>query len=158
MQLVEIPTDDEIHDNIVAMLGPQGAGQGRHSFAAAATGCIGRRTSPSRAAGALRRDAARQWRPARHSRGRRACASSWSSSSAARSTDLPFGVKPEPVLSSPRGEFSYIFAEAVPDGVPGHWRAQFDLTVTGTEPVEMRCTCARHKVLTETWLYQFHPF
>ena len=55
---------------------------------------------------------------------------------------LPFGVKPEPVLWASRGTFSYIYTEAVPDDVPGHWRAQFDLTVEGKEPVEMRCSCA----------------
>ena len=73
-------------------------------------------------------------------------------------TRLPFGVKPEPVLTASRGEFSYIFTEAVPDDVPGHWRAQFDLTVDGTEPVEMRCFLRKgDEVLSETWLYQYHP-
>ena len=49
--------------------------------------------------------------------------------------------------------------KAVPDGKPGHWRAQFDLKVAGTEPVEMRLFLrnGRH-VLSETWLYQYHPF
>ena len=42
--------------------------------------------------------------------------------------------------------------------VPGHWRAQFDLTVEGTDPVEMRCFLrGGDKVLTETWLYQYLP-
>ena len=72
---------------------------------------------------------------------------------------LPFGAKPEPVLWASRGTFSYIFTEAVPDDVPGHWRAQFDLTVTGAEPVEMRLFLrAGEKILSETWLYQYHPF
>jgi glucans biosynthesis protein len=71
---------------------------------------------------------------------------------------IPFGVKPEVVLSSSRGSFSYIFAEAVPNDVPGHWRAQFDLTVEGTDPVEMRCFLrGGDKVLTETWMYQYLP-
>jgi hypothetical protein len=43
---------------------------------------------------------------------------------------LLFGVKPDAVLRASRGTFSYIFTEAVPDDVPGHWRAQFDITVT----------------------------
>jgi glucans biosynthesis protein len=72
---------------------------------------------------------------------------------------LPYGVKPEPVLWSSRGHFSYVYTEAVPDDVPGHWRAQFDLTVDGHDPVEMRLYLkARDEVLTETWLYQYHPF
>ena len=37
------------------------------------------------------------------------------------------------------GKFSNIMTEAVPNDVPGHWRTQFDLTVTGMEPVELRC-------------------
>jgi periplasmic glucans biosynthesis protein len=72
---------------------------------------------------------------------------------------VPFGVKPEAVLSASRGSFSYIFTEAVPNDVPGHWRAQFDLTVAGDEPVEMRAFLKLgDKVLSETWLYQYHPF
>jgi glucans biosynthesis protein len=72
---------------------------------------------------------------------------------------LPFGVKPEPVLWSSRGEFTYSYTEAVPDDVPGHWRALFDLTVNGTDPVEMRLYLkAGSQVLTETWLYQYRPF
>ncbi len=31
---------------------------------------------------------------------------------------IPFGVKPEVVLSASRGSYSYIFAEAVPNDVP----------------------------------------
>ena len=73
--------------------------------------------------------------------------------------NIPFGVKPEVVLSASRGTFSYTFAEAVPNDVPGHWRAQFDLTVDGADPVEMRCFLkAGDTVLTETWLYQYLPF
>ena len=58
-----------------------------------------------------------------------------------------------------RGKFSYVYTEAVPDDVPGHWRAQFDLTVDGHDPVEIRLFLrANDQVLTETWLYQYHPF
>ncbi len=73
--------------------------------------------------------------------------------------ELPFGVIPEPVLWASRGQFTYTYVEAVPDNVPGHWRALFDLTVDGTAPVEMRLYLrAGDKVLTETWLYQYRPF
>ena len=42
--------------------------------------------------------------------------------------------------------------------MPGHWRTQFDLTVNGTDPVEMRCYLRNeNEVLSETWLYQYHP-
>jgi glucans biosynthesis protein len=37
-------------------------------------------------------------------------------------------------------------------------RAQFDLTVTGTEPVELRLFLKKNKqAVSETWLYQFEP-
>ena len=72
---------------------------------------------------------------------------------------LPYGVKPEPALWASRGTFSYIFTEAVPDSVKGHWRAQFDLTVTGSDPVEMRLQLkVNDKIISETWLFQYHPF
>ena len=72
--------------------------------------------------------------------------------------DLPFGTLPEAVLTASRGQFSYVFTEAVPNDVPGHWRAQFDLTADGSQPIDMRCYLrSGDTVLTETWLYQYHP-
>jgi glucans biosynthesis protein len=71
---------------------------------------------------------------------------------------LAKGEIPTAVLSTSRGEFGNAAAEAVPNDVPGHWRAHFDLAVTGTEPVEMRCYLRLgDRVLSETWLYQYHP-
>lgn len=69
------------------------------------------------------------------------------------------GVKPEAVISCSRGELGLVFTEAVPDGVAGHWRAQFDLTVDGKDPVELRLFLRLDgQPLSETWLYQYHPF
>jgi periplasmic glucans biosynthesis protein len=71
---------------------------------------------------------------------------------------LAFGVLPEAVLSAASGRFSYIFTEAVPDGEAGHWRAQFDFTPAGPDPVELRLYLRLgNRTLTETWLYQYHP-
>jgi periplasmic glucans biosynthesis protein len=69
-------------------------------------------------------------------------------------------VVPEPVLSTSRGAFaSYKLVEAVPDGVNGHWRVQFDLAVGAMDPVELRCFLqANGETLTETWMFQYHPF
>jgi len=74
--------------------------------------------------------------------------------------DLPYGVKPELVVTTSRGTFGpYQLIEAVPDEVRGHWRAQFDLVVEGTDPVELRAFMkSGDKTLTETWLFQYHPF
>jgi periplasmic glucans biosynthesis protein len=70
---------------------------------------------------------------------------------------LPYGVKPKPILWSSSGTFSYVFTEAVPDGVPGHWRAQFDFTGAGPKVVDMRLYLKNgEQTLSETWLYQFH--
>ena len=71
---------------------------------------------------------------------------------------LPAGVLPEAVLSTTRGVVSGVRTEAVPNDVPGHWRAEFDLSVTGDEPVELRAYLRQgDRVLSETWLYQYHP-
>ncbi|RMT49436.1 hypothetical protein ALP47_200033 [Pseudomonas savastanoi] len=72
---------------------------------------------------------------------------------------LPPGVFPEAVLSSSRGRFSYIYTEAISDGLAGHWRAQFDLVVEGTDTVDIRLYLRLgDQTLSETWLYQYHPF
>jgi glucans biosynthesis protein len=71
--------------------------------------------------------------------------------------DVPYGVLPEAVLTASRGSFSYIFTEAVPDGVAGHWRAEFDFTATDSGPIDMRLFLkAGDRTLTETWLYQYY--
>jgi glucans biosynthesis protein len=71
---------------------------------------------------------------------------------------LPFGVVPELVLSAPSGRFSYLFAEAVPDGVSGHWRAQFDFTPASKDVVDLRLFLkSGDRTLSETWLYQYRP-
>ena len=69
------------------------------------------------------------------------------------------------LFSAPKDAFSFgqtyvsnPFTEPVPDSVPSHWRAQFDLAVSGSEPVEMRLFLRQgDKVLSETWLYQYVP-
>ena len=72
--------------------------------------------------------------------------------------NLPFGVLPEPVIWASRGTQSLIMMEAVPDNVPGHWRLFFDLAVEGDEPVDMRVFLKQgNTTLSETWLYLFEP-
>jgi glucans biosynthesis protein len=157
IQLVEIPTDDEIHDNIVAMwvpADPVRAGQAielryrmhwsaEEPYPTPLARVIATRLGNGGQAGTNRPKGVRKFmvefigQPL---------------------TRLPSGVIPRPVLTASRGEFSNILTEAVPNNVPGHWRTQFDLTVTGTEPVEMRCYLRNeNEVLSETWLYQYHP-
>ncbi|MEE1612843.1 glucan biosynthesis protein [Microvirga sp. CF3016] len=157
IQLVEIPTDDEIHDNIVAMwvpAEPARAGQAielryrmhwsaEEPYPTPLARVVATRLGNGGQAGTARPKGVRKFmvefigEPL---------------------TKLPSGVIPKPVLTASRGEFSNILTEAVPNNVPGHWRTQFDLTVTGTEPVEMRGYLRNeNEVLSETWLYQYHP-
>ena len=159
VQLIEIPTDDEIHDNIVAMWVPRQPATAGSEFnlryrlhwladepdRAALARCVATRLGNGGQPG--------QPRP----KGQRKFLVEFLGGPL---ENIPFGVKPEPVLWASRGSFTdYRLTEAVPNGVPGHWRTQFDLNVDGDEPVEMRCFLrAGGDVLTETWAYQYHPF
>lgn len=159
VQLIEIPTDDEIHDNIVAMWVPAAPARAGNAYefryrthwladepfptplakvVATRLGNGGQPGTP-RPAGVRKFMVEFLGGPLRN---------------------LPKGMIPEPVLSTSRGSFAaYRHTDAVPNDVPGHWRTQFDLVVEGREPVEMRCFLkAGDQVLTETWLYQYHPF
>jgi glucans biosynthesis protein len=158
VQLIEIPTDDEIHDNIVAMWVPEGEARAGASyefryrlhwladepFPPALGRVVATRLGNGGQPGTARPKGVRKFMV---------------EFKGPVLENIPFGVKPEVVLSASRGAFSYIFAEAVPNDVPGHWRAQFDLTVDGADPVEMRCYLrGGDQVLTETWMYQYLPF
>jgi periplasmic glucans biosynthesis protein len=162
VQLIEIPTDDEIHDNIVAMWVPKDPVKAGQSFTLnyklywqtdapyktpleqSLGRCVATRLGNGGQPGTMRPQGVRKFMveflgdQLKH---------------------IPFGAKPEVVLWASRGEFSYIFAEAVPNDVAGHWRAQFDLKVAGNDPVDIRCFLRlKDQVLTETWLYQYSPF
>ncbi|MGE4250170.1 MAG: glucan biosynthesis protein [Parvibaculaceae bacterium] len=158
VQLMELPTDDEIHDNIVAAWVPAEPAKAGSShrlsyrlhwradepYPPVLARCVATRLGNGGEPGRPRPQNVRKF-----------LIEFMGGPLAA----LPFGVKPEPVISITRGTLSYIFTEAVPDDVPGHWRAQFDLTVAGAEPVEMRLFLRNGpQILTETWLYQYHPF
>jgi glucans biosynthesis protein len=157
VQLVELPTDDEIHDNIVAMwvpAEPVRAGQSfelayrttwaaEEPFPTPLARCVATRLGNGGHAGTTRPKGVRKFMV---------------EFSGEPLTKLAKGEIPTPVLWTSRGEFSNAVAEAVPNDVPGHWRTHFDLAVTGTEPVEMRCYLRiGDRVLSETWLYQYHP-
>jgi glucans biosynthesis protein len=157
VQLVEIPTDDEIHDNIVAMWVPDERARAGAAYAFryrmhwAADEPYPTPLARSRATRIGNGGQAGTARP----RGVRKFVVEFSGEPLAR---LPADVFPEPVLWASRGVFSNVRTEPVPNDAPGHWRAEFDLTVTGTEPVEMRCFLRKgEEVLSETWLFQHHP-
>jgi glucans biosynthesis protein len=157
IQLVELPTDDEIQDNIVAMWVPTAPARAGTSYR------LRYRlhwladepypTSLARCVASRLGNGGQPGQPRPH--GLRKFMIEFLGGPLA---NLPFGVKPEAVLWASRGSFSYIYTEAVPDDMPGHWRAQFDLNVNGAEPVEMRLFLRNgSQILSETWLYQYHP-
>lgn len=158
VQLIEIPTDDEIHDNIVAMWTPNTPPKAGETMKFAyrlywqsdapdlgpLARCVATRLGNGGQPGNPRPKGVRKFMV---------------EFLGGPLDSIPFGERPEAVLWASRGTFSYIFTEAVPDDVKGHWRAQFDLTVDGPEPVEMSLHLVHNKqALTETWLYQYHPF
>ncbi len=159
IQLCEIPTDDEIHDNIVAMWVPEKpvpAGAeltldyrlhwlADEPFPPKLGRCVATRLGRGGQPGLPRPKGVRKF-VVEFMGGPLAT--------------LPYGVKPEMVTTASRGSFGgYRIVEAVPDDVPGHWRIEFDFTVDGTDPVEMRCFLqAGGQTLTETWMFQYHPF
>jgi glucans biosynthesis protein len=158
VQLVEIPTDDEIHDNIVAMWVPaQPTKAGDVIDVACRMHWLADEPYPTSLGRCVATRLGNGGQPGQpRPKGVRKFMVEFLGGPLAA---IPFGVKPEPVLWASRGAFSYVFSEAVPNDAPGHWRAQFDLTVAGEEPVEMRCYLrAGDQVLTETWAYQYHPF
>jgi len=158
VQLVEIPTDDEIHDNIAAFWVPKApATKGsryhlRHRLYWSAD-----EPFPTPLARCM---ATRLGRGGQPGQPRPGGVTKFMVEFLGGPLDkLPTGTAPEAVLTASRGEFSYVFTEAVPNDVPGHWRAQFDFTHEGDEPVDMRLYLRNgEETLSETWLYQFQPW
>lgn len=73
-----------------------------------------------------------------------------------RFEQLPWETKVEPVISSSRGTISHAAARPVVDG--DTWRCNFDLSVEGKDPVDLRLYLKDSKgALTETWIYQYTP-
>jgi periplasmic glucans biosynthesis protein len=158
VQLVEIPTDDEINDNVVAMwVADEPVTAGSETNIAYRLYWLADTPFPGELARCIATRLGNGGQPGKpRPKGVRKFMVEFLGGPLAT---LPYSVKPEAVLSASRGTVSYVFTEAVPDDVPGHWRAQFDLTVAGTEPVEIRLFLrSETKVLSETWAFQYHPW
>jgi len=157
VQLVEIPTDDEIHDNIVMYWVPD---------------------QPVKAGSEWTFDYRLFWN----------ALEPYPSESVAKVTHTrlgnggvpgqprPEGIKKfvidfsggplegleklddvQPIVSTSAGEISNDYALQVVGTT--NWRAFFDLKVDGNDPVNLRLYLQLgDKTLTETWLYQYHPF
>ncbi|HWP00182.1 MAG TPA: glucan biosynthesis protein [Methylococcus sp.] len=72
--------------------------------------------------------------------------------------DLPWETRVEPVVAASRGEIREPAARPVRTPGCRIWRANFDLTGTGVEPVDLRCYLRDERgPLTETWVYRWSP-
>ena len=158
VQLVEIPTDNEIYDNITAMwvpAEPTSAGQtlafrykiywrDLDPFPGALARCVASRLGMGAVQGAPRSKVLRKFMV---------------EFQGPNLTSLADGATPEAVLTASRGSFSNVAVEPSPNGVTDLWRTQFDLDPQGTDPIEMRCFLRfEGKPLTETWTYRYIPF
>lgn len=155
IQLAEIPSPDETFDNIVAFWNPAEPfqpGQERHfsyrlhwgsnapvqpEFAKVVATRIGVGGVP----GEKNKSASRKF---------------VLDFKGGRFEQLPWETKVEPVINVSRGTISQPAARPVVDG--DTWRCNFDLSVEGKEPVDLRLYLKDAKgALTETWIYQYTP-
>jgi glucans biosynthesis protein len=158
VQLVEQPTDEELYDNVAAMWVPREKATAGSSyrlryrlhwtaeepFKTSLARCVATRIG-------------RGGEPAKRPPGVHKFVVEFKGGTL---DQLASGVIPDVVVSASRGKISRVAAEAVPDGIPGHWRTFFDLGELGPtkEPVEIRLFLrSGEQTITETWLYQFQP-
>lgn len=165
VQLVEIPTNVEIHDNIVAMWVPAGKAEVGRQYSYRYK--MHWQSKEQDQGDSARVVATRLGQGGRYGvdfpNDARKFLIEFKGAALAK---LPRAAKPEQVVTASRGEIVYAggvepirpdFRTAW-DEPSDHWRTQFDLKVSGTEPVELRCYLQYGgQVLTETWLYQYHP-
>lgn len=155
VQLVEIPTDDEIHDNIAAFWVPEDpvrAGAA-YTFRYRLHWLADEPYPPANA----RTVATRTGRGGEPGKPRPEGVSKFIVEFAGGPLEnVEPEAQPEAVISASRGELSSGFAEPVPS--TKRWRVQFDLTVRGSEPIEVRAYLRfGDRAISETWLYQYHP-
>lgn len=159
VQLIELPTDDEVHDNIVAAWVPAEPVTAGRTFDLAyklhwrggEPAAVTERTNLAHAI-ATRLGMGGEPGQSTQRAGRKFVVEFLGPPLAA----LPPGVKPQAIVTASRGEIVNPFVEPLPNDVAGHWRAVFDLKVAPGDPVELRLFLrAGAQVLTETWAYQY---
>lgn len=165
VQLVEIPTNMEVHDNIVAMWVPEEkAKAGQHFEFRYKMHWHGSDIENITAASVVATRLSQGGLPGIDfpTKDRKFMIEFKGQSL----ENLPRGAKPEQIVSVSRGKITHaggiepIRADpSTPwDHPSAHWRTYFDLQVEGPEPVELRCFLKfGDNVLTETWAYQYHP-
>jgi len=158
VQLVEIPTDDEIYDNIVAYWVPKqpvAAGQALR-FDYRLHWLADEPYPPTAVGRVISTHIGRGGVPGQpHSRSPRLhkFAIDFSGGPLA---ELAQRFDVEAVVTTSRGEIVNPYALKVVG--TDHWRGVFDLDLPGDELAELRCyLCLDGRPLTETWLYRFLP-
>jgi glucans biosynthesis protein len=156
VQLVELPTDDEIHDNVTVYWRPEApvtAGAAYRlryrlhwladePYPAAIARCVATRVGRGGQPGKPRPKGVYKF----------------AVEFAGPALDPLWGdtVKASPVITASQGTISGAFMEPIPG--TRRWRAIFDLTPATSDPVELRLYIQGNgAALTETWLYQFRP-
>jgi glucans biosynthesis protein len=155
VELIEIPTDDEIHDNIGAFWVPAEPARAGDAYRFAYR-LHWLADEPYPAADLARCVATRRGRGGEPGKPRVPGIDKFVVEFAGGALpDLAADAEITPDIDASRGEVSYVFVEPVPH--TDRWRLQFDLTADGSDPVELRAYLrAGDRPLTETWLYQHH--
>ena len=159
VQLVEIPTDNEIYDNIIAMWVPAAPNQAGQVLTFAYRPVVARHRSVPWRSGALRRDPPRRRRDPRARHARRCSANSWSSSRATTSTSST-KARSRKRSSPPRAGYSSTSTPNHRPTAPATCGARSSISIR-KGPIPSRCaaSCATvAKPLTETWAYRYIPF
>ncbi len=157
VQLVEFATDDETHDNIVAMWVPKAAARAGASLRMRyRLYWNADEPHPTKLARCVATRLGRGGEPGQaHPQNSHRFVVEFLGAPLAR---LPSGTRPQAVLHAASGNFVNVLTEALPDNIPGHWRAQFDFKPTAEQTVDIRLFLQDgSETLSETWLYQFHP-
>jgi glucans biosynthesis protein len=158
VQLVEIPTQDEIHDNIVAFWNPQRAikakdqldlnyrlyWQDQCPFPPKDVGCV---TATRTGRGGV------PGQPSPDDKNKRKFVIDFAGGPL---TQMAPRFDVTPVVTVSRGKVTDAYVIKVVG--TEKWRALFDVDAPGLDPVELRCFLRLDgKTLTETWLYHYIP-
>lgn len=155
VQLVELPTDDEIHDNIVAFWTPEAPALAGNSYRFAYR-LHWLAEEPYPPAHLARTAATRIGRGGEPGKPRPDGVQKFVIEFAGGALDELRSETPTAVITASRGKTSLVFSEPVPG--TRRWRAHFDLHAAGGEPVDLRLYLRLgDRALSETWLYQHFP-
>jgi len=158
VQLAEIPTQDEIHDNIVAYWKPKREIKAKDQLELKyrlywqndnpfPPGDVGRVTSTRIGRGGV------PGKPAPDDKNKWKFVIDFTGGPLAQMAPR-YDVTPVVTLSRGKVSDAYVIKVVGTD----RWRALFDVDAPGQDPVNLRCFLRFNgKALTETWLYEFYP-